>query len=358
MAENRGTIKSIQILRAIAALSVVYVHCTTAGDYKFPSVGSFGVDIFFIISGFIIAYMVSINTEDFFIKRIIRVWPLYILATVAMTLTVVLFPDLVRSTTVSLSGFVKSVLFIPGPENRGFPILGQGWTLNFEMFFYVSMALCVAFVKNKKYIAIICAGILSVFILVLHIINSSNYILNKYKNGLFPEFIFGILLFYIYCFYRNRTHRAKSNARVIVLTTVSIISYTYMVFSENTDFHIMGNRNVNWGIPALTLVTAIVLLEDDIKENRLVTFLIRLGEASYAMYLFHYHIVTFFSRLVFPKIFGKSSGNSMVELIKIILGIGFTIILSIPIYELIDKRIQKYVRMMLKKYKNKSYTAT
>jgi peptidoglycan/LPS O-acetylase OafA/YrhL len=72
------------------------------------------------------------------------------------------------------------------------------------------------------------------------------------------------------------------------------------------------------------------------------------------MYLFHYHIVTFFSRLIFPKIFGNSNGNNMVELIKIILGIGFTIILSILIYELIDKRIQKYLRMMLKKYKNKS----
>jgi peptidoglycan/LPS O-acetylase OafA/YrhL len=134
-AKTTGSIVSIQLLRAIAALSVVYVHCTTAGDYNFFSTGTFGVDIFFIISGFIIAYMVSKTTEDFLIKRIIRIVPLYFLATVAMALTVMFFPNHIRSTTISVSGFMKSILFIPGPENRGQPILGQGWTLNYEMFF-------------------------------------------------------------------------------------------------------------------------------------------------------------------------------------------------------------------------------
>jgi peptidoglycan/LPS O-acetylase OafA/YrhL len=129
------TIKSIQLLRAIAALSVVYVHCTTGGGYKFPSTGSFGVDIFFIISGFIIAYMVERNTERFFIKRVFRVAPLYIITTIMMIMIVVIFPNIIRSTTVTLSGFIKSVLFIPGRENGGVPIFGQGWTLNFEMFF-------------------------------------------------------------------------------------------------------------------------------------------------------------------------------------------------------------------------------
>jgi peptidoglycan/LPS O-acetylase OafA/YrhL len=106
---KKRNIVSIQLLRAIAALSVVYVHCTTAGDYNFPSTGAFGVDIFFIISGFIIAYAVSENTELFLVKRIVRIAPLYILATIVMTMTVAFLPNLIRSTTISFSGFIKSV---------------------------------------------------------------------------------------------------------------------------------------------------------------------------------------------------------------------------------------------------------
>jgi peptidoglycan/LPS O-acetylase OafA/YrhL len=200
-----GNIISIQLLRAIAALSVVYVHCTTAGDYNFFSTGAFGVDIFFIISGFIIAYMVSKPFENFLIKRIIRIVPLYFMATVTMTLTVIFFPYFIRSTTISMSGFIKSILFIPGPENRGQPILGQGWTLNYEMFFYIIMFLCILFIKNKKYLTIACVSILALLTIVLHLTNSTNFIINYYKNGLFLEFIYGMILYHFYIFINKYT---------------------------------------------------------------------------------------------------------------------------------------------------------
>jgi peptidoglycan/LPS O-acetylase OafA/YrhL len=70
--KTSGNIISIQLLRAIAALSVVYFHCTTAGDYNFFATGTFGVDIFFIISGFIIAYLVSKTTEGFLISVLLE----------------------------------------------------------------------------------------------------------------------------------------------------------------------------------------------------------------------------------------------------------------------------------------------
>jgi peptidoglycan/LPS O-acetylase OafA/YrhL len=125
-----------------------------------------------------------------------------------------------------------------------------------------------------------------------------------------------------------------------------------MVYSEITGFYIIKNRNINYGVPALIMVTAVLLLEDNIKVNSMVKFFVWLGEASYAMYLFHYHIITFFSRLVFPKLFGINNTNIIVDLIKIIIGIGCTIILSLIIYELIDKQIQKKFRMLFKKYRS------
>ena len=73
---NINAIKSIQLLRAVAAISVVYAHYA---HYAFPDFasGAYGVDIFFIISGFIIAYITGNNTENFLSKRFIRIIPLY-----------------------------------------------------------------------------------------------------------------------------------------------------------------------------------------------------------------------------------------------------------------------------------------
>lgn len=260
---------SIQLLRAIAALSVVYVHCTTAGDYNLPSTGRFGVDIFFIISGFIIAFMVTRNTEQFFVKRIIRIVPLYALATIVMTLTVVLFPNLICSTTVSLSGFIKSVLFIPRTENRGQPILGQGWTLNYEMFFYLVMYLCITFIKNKKYLTGICASVLVFIVVLAYLTGPSNYFLNYYGKGLFPEFIYGMILYHCYNYFNKKGQILAGNAvTVICLSVLAIISYGFMVFCDVSHFNSIANRNISYGIPALVLVTSLLFLENNIKINR------------------------------------------------------------------------------------------
>jgi len=144
-------------------LSVVYVHCThKEGYYNLPSFGHFGVDIFFVISGFIIAYMVSENTKSFFIKRIIRIVPLYFLITVAITLTAMEPLNLINR-TISISDFIKSILFIPLESgNNGDPIIGQGWSML----------------------------ILALIIIELNLLNPENYIIAYYKNTISLEFIF------------------------------------------------------------------------------------------------------------------------------------------------------------------------
>jgi peptidoglycan/LPS O-acetylase OafA/YrhL len=94
-------LNSIQLLRAFAALSVVLNHYAS---YAFGvNVGGFGVDVFFIISGFIIAFIATKNTNYFLLKRIVRVAPLYMVATLMMTGVILVFPSLVNSTDVSFS---------------------------------------------------------------------------------------------------------------------------------------------------------------------------------------------------------------------------------------------------------------
>jgi peptidoglycan/LPS O-acetylase OafA/YrhL len=276
-----------------------------------------------------------------------------------MTFTVLLLPHLIHSTTVSVLGFIKSILFIPGPENRGFPILGQGWTLNFEMFFYLIMFLCILIVKNKKYITITCISVLTIFVIVLNIIKPNTYILNRYQTGLFPEFIYGLLLYYGYDCY-NKKHKLNASnemngkviLKIVALIGLAVISYAYLVFRDIYHFTIFHNRNIAVGIPAFVLVSALLLLEDNIGDNIFVRIGIKLGEASYAMYLFHYHIVTFFSRIAFPRIFGDTNGGG-IEMVKLILAVLLTAFISVLIYELVDNPIQKYLRGVLRKYNEK-----
>ncbi|WP_010254897.1 acyltransferase family protein [Treponema primitia] len=355
-------IKSIQLARAIAAVSVVYEHCTIAGDYKFTKAGSFGVDIFFIISGFIITYIVLKTPADFFIKRVMRVVPLYIIATVLTTLTVLIFPSLIRKITVSLSGFIKSILFIPYKENRGIPILGQGWTLNYEMFFYVVMSLCILFVKNKKYLPIACGSILVLFLIITNTTGAGSniYIIKYYRKGLFPEFIYGIALyyFYTYCVKRiaNKAYEFNRKAliKIIMLIIIAAGSYIFLIYSNASGSHFSKNRNIYYGIPSLLLVTSLLLLEDYIGNNIVIKIFLKIGEASYVMYLFHYHIIAFFSRIVFPVVLGNHRVFT-IELIKLIFAIVMTIVISIVLFEFVDKPIQNYLKKVLKRQRSKNF---
>jgi peptidoglycan/LPS O-acetylase OafA/YrhL len=289
--------------------------------------------------------MVAKNTDMFFIKRIIRIAPLYIIATSLMTLAVLIFPNLIYSTTVSLAGFIQSILFIPyKTEIREHPILEVGWTLNFEMFFYLIMFLCILFVKNKKYLTILCASILIVLIIALNIVNSDIYPLSVYQNGLFPEFIYGMALYHCYDFYNKRFSADKFKAiKIAVFMSIAVMSIAYLVVSDIYGSRISSNRNIYYGIPALTLTASLLLLEKYIGNNRIIKLGLKLGDASYAIYLFHPFIILFLSRIVFPKIFGNNS-IFILELVKLILALALTVFFTVLLYYFVDKPIQNYLR--------------
>jgi peptidoglycan/LPS O-acetylase OafA/YrhL len=76
--------------------------------------------------------------------------------------------------------------------------------------------------------------------------------------------------------------------------------------------------------------------------------MVLLGEASYAMYLFHYHIIAFISRIIFPRVLGNIN-IFYVEIIKLFFTIAITMIISIYLYKLVDMPIQKGLRKLVKK---------
>ena len=103
-------LKSLQILRAIAALSVVYYHINAA-----PHFGKFGVDIFFIISGFVMSMIIENGQKPytFVVNRITRIVPLYWVLTLCLFILSAIKPDLLDTTTANILNFLKSIFFIP-----------------------------------------------------------------------------------------------------------------------------------------------------------------------------------------------------------------------------------------------------
>jgi peptidoglycan/LPS O-acetylase OafA/YrhL len=151
-----GRIDWIEAFRGIASLGVVLWHTSNyiapygdgiAGRITWPA-SIFGVDLFFIVSGFVMVLATtrgpsSPSPINFFVRRVIRITPLYAFATLA-------FVALNPSSSPSWQHLLRSLLFLPGMESAGapvyrFPIMSVGWTLNYEMYFYLVFAISLVF---------------------------------------------------------------------------------------------------------------------------------------------------------------------------------------------------------------------
>jgi exopolysaccharide production protein ExoZ len=141
-------IESIQLLRGICAIFILIYHLSFFGF------GCFAVDIFFIISGFIMMYSTQ-KDGPILKKRLVRVIPLYYIVTILMFVLLSIIPSLSLMASAKIEYLIKSLLFIPyksvgvGETITVVPLVGVAWTLNLEIYFYILFAICNKI--NHKY---------------------------------------------------------------------------------------------------------------------------------------------------------------------------------------------------------------
>lgn len=290
-------LQSLQILRAVAATSVIYYHIGAG-----PVFGSFGVDLFFVLSGFVMAKILDTPTSvlNFALGRIARIVPLYWALTTGLLLLAALKPDLLNSTTANLWNYAKSLLFVPYFKENGTlrPMLAVGWTLNYEMFFYACIGISLL-VSKKRYQLITGLLICSAYFLVgsRHDGSAASVF---FSNAQPFEFLLGMLLFNEY---QKGRLAAVSGPLAIKLSVLMVaLAYGFMAFAE--AFRIRANELWLYGIPSLLLLAGLLRLESVMapRPNRLVAWLTRMGDASYATYLSHYYVVEAFRKVLLPKI--------------------------------------------------------
>jgi exopolysaccharide production protein ExoZ len=286
-ATSAGQFISIQYLRGLAALSVLVTHSLQwpLGELHFGllKTGRLGVEVFFIISGFIMTMIAGsgqFKAGEFLVRRAFRIVPAYWAATFLVTILALAMPSQFRTTVPTFEGLIKSLLFIPSLEPKA-PLLLLGWTLDFEAFFYIVFA-SLFFLASEARTLVLC-GLFAVLVAVGMGLENPTHVQAFYTSMSLIGFCAGTLLAQVY---RHGLIRPNVWVRRALLIAVPVLLVLfYVVPWDNAD-------RVALPVHLLMSVTAfgIVLLGLQIEADKLlprVWSLKYLGDASYSVYLFH-----------------------------------------------------------------------
>ena len=270
------TLYGIQYLRAVAALGVVLFHAAERTGMHF-SIGAAGVDVFFVISGFIMWVIASDREPSpvtFLRDRVERIAPLYWIATGVMVVgaLVHLFPNLRLTGWSVLSSFA----FIPSrsPSTGDvWPVLVQGWTLNYEMFFYVLFAGTLVLPAKRRFAAM--AALLLALVATGWALNPESPAFKTWTDPLLLEFLIGMGI-----------GKAWLKGAIpppmvgLVLTAVAVAGFAFVGTTG------IGFTSFILGPLAAVLVVAVLAFEKQTKVRQL-PLTSYLGDSSYSIYLWH-----------------------------------------------------------------------
>lgn len=272
---------SIQALRALAAWMVVChhfmqiffdFHAQGPIGHLFSVRGAVGVDIFFVISGLVIYLSTHDKPQapkDFLLNRVLRIVPAYWIYTLAMGLLLVSAGAYMPHGQISWSTFLASLLFIPA-ENPGgyglYPTLNVGWTLNYEMFFYLVFSL--VFMVPRRCRPLLVASVLFV---VVECVTRFGLVSRFYANNIVYEFVLGIAIGIAW----RRGWIRTGFWWPLALIGLGMVS----IYRLEPD-----NRLLDWGLPSALIVLGCVAMEPLFKGSQ---WLKSLGDRSYSVYLLH-----------------------------------------------------------------------
>jgi peptidoglycan/LPS O-acetylase OafA/YrhL len=304
----------VQLLRALAALLVLFGHvlglAAHMGHFKRPPLPTgIGVDLFFAISGFIMVFASDRlfrrpgAGRDFLIRRIMRVVPLYWLTTTAMLALLALGSRGIAGWP-SAGYILSSYLFVPDQSfgsvgGLAFPLLSVGWTLNYEMVFYLVFS---AFLALPRHRATGCTLFtLAAGVALGAVAGPRSAVLSTWTQPIVLEFGLGLLI-----------GNALLDGWRLPRTVALLMLVAACVWTLADPCGLFGHhqtpsdyrRLFGWGLPAATVLAAVVLGLQNLPAwcERPAALL---GDASYSLYLTHPFILIVgeqvWQRIIGPK---------------------------------------------------------
>jgi exopolysaccharide production protein ExoZ len=308
---GRDNLMGVQVLRGIAALMIVFHHYVgTSVERGFAisgleraAVGNAGVDIFFIISGFIMEYTVgsrvfqSGDRGRFVARRLARILPLYWVLTLTAYLIATFLPFVVNSSTTTKQLMFSMVLLPDGAV--GSYVLPLAWTLTYELYFYLLFAALLALKPLQRLLGL--ALIFSPSLFIPESVSAQNPIVGIILNPLVFEFFLGVLLAQIVMSGKAINHFAS--------IALIIIGALMLVLELNNNVTDPMLRLFLWGVPALFIVAGVVLVQrprQRVKPNLAVRIGAWLGDRSYSLYLSHFFAISIFAKIYFHYLINLS----------------------------------------------------
>lgn len=268
---------AIQHLRAMAALSVALFHACQWSRIDF-SIGAAGVDLFFVISGFVM-WTVTAGRDArplaFIRRRVIRVAPLYWLVTLALVAGALIFPQRFPEVEPRPDHVLLSLAFIQhmNPNGQPFPVLAPGWTLNYEAVFYLVFASSLILPVRRRIAALTLA---LVVLSLAGFVWPPGYVM--LLNPMFLQFLAGVWLA------RLAQERLLPERAIGWLLLGLGLTLFVVLWLSAIDPDLW--RPMIWGLPAALVVAGAVSVEADGGWPAW-GWLGLLGDASYSLYLTH-----------------------------------------------------------------------
>jgi peptidoglycan/LPS O-acetylase OafA/YrhL len=338
-------LKGLNGIRAIAAVAVVVSHTGLAmKEFGFhhewtSDLAAFGVTIFFSLSGFLITYLLlleksktgRIDIKAFYIRRILRIWPLYYFYLLLAVITIFFFlPDQLRS---SIFFYIALCANIPFIFNFSLPFLNHYWSLGVEEQFYLFWPWVV---KNSKNLLRFLLIFISIFITVkiglrwLDAKYSFHWPYKMVHNVMFDCMAIGAVGSILF-FEKNALF-----AKVAYSVITQVLAWTCIVLLMFNKFHLLSV--IDSEIIAVVTVFLIANVSSNPRslinlEKPLFDFL---GKISYGIYVYH-PLVIFFSSMLIKGLLDNFSDLAKLSVIFILI-LGATILIAYVSYEFFEKR--------------------
>jgi exopolysaccharide production protein ExoZ len=268
----------IQMLRLVAAMLVAVMHITQAlsvhltgqGHSHYWAAGSAGVDIFFVISGFVMGITTPAAAASwgeraqqawhFLKRRLIRVLPLYWFYTLLKVTLLAAVPAVATRFSLDAAHLGASLLFVPwlSPWGEVQPVLPVGWTLNFEMLFYAVFALAMLLGAPRLGLC------LAVFWLLMGLAQwgSTSTAVNFWGSSITLEFVAGVGLARLHALQKHWSWQRIPPEAGLLATCLGLVLMFGLPWSAD------DSRFLSWGMAATLMVAGVLWMEPWLQQLR------------------------------------------------------------------------------------------